>query len=282
MEMALLLLNTRLRRKWNETNMKIFEYIRMKAANLCDNYLFKGVIESVENDMTAVEKFLFWNRVYNRNGHNDSHYKEWRMRRLAKVLNIYGVDWFDGKKVLVLGDGQGFIGAFFAEIGATVLSLEGRIENASIAKLQYRNLQNFTIKQFDLSNDFTHFGKFDLIVNWGLLEVVNCIENILTCCSKMSNDLLVETIVCDSADKVVSVNVYRKASASNDTSLTDSSTVPSACMVESFFESRGYKTERYFDADINTPVHKYDWKCSRYPNIVLVREWQRRFWRFRK
>ena len=38
-----------------------------------------------------------------------------------------GFDFFKGKKILELGAGHGDIGAFFAELGADVLCLDGRI-----------------------------------------------------------------------------------------------------------------------------------------------------------
>ena len=63
--------------------------------------------------------------------HFAGHYDKWRLVRINKVLELFGVDYFKGKKILELGAGHGDMGAFFCELGANVLCLEGRLENAN-------------------------------------------------------------------------------------------------------------------------------------------------------
>ena len=56
---------------------------------------------------------------------------------------MYGIDYFKNKNVLELGGGHGEIGAFFAELGANVLCLDGREQNVNFANLKHRKLNNF-------------------------------------------------------------------------------------------------------------------------------------------
>jgi 2-polyprenyl-3-methyl-5-hydroxy-6-metoxy-1,4-benzoquinol methylase len=72
-----------------------------------------------------------------------------------RFSKFYGVDFFKGKKVLELGCGHGDIGAFFADLGADVLCLGGRIQNINFAKLKHRKVANLKFVQFNLENDFS-------------------------------------------------------------------------------------------------------------------------------
>ncbi|KKN40009.1 hypothetical protein LCGC14_0737800 [marine sediment metagenome] len=237
-------------------------------------------------NMTPIELHLFSNSVFRSTGHYDWTYKEWRMKRINKVLDIFGVDYFVDKKILVLGDGLGHIGAFFADIGAKVLSVEGKRQNVNIAKLKYRNLKNFKIIEFDLRNDFTHLGKFDLIINFGLIEVMDeeGIQNLLECCVKMSNKVLVDTIVLDSLDSEEKFEIERgKESDSGLPSRSERSStttlLPQSC-IESFFEEKGFETRRFFDSDLNsTDIRYYDWNHG---IKIKKKDSLRRFWLFER
>jgi len=246
-----------------------------------EDLLLKNISEFNEQNMTSIEKFIFNNYLYNVGGHFSHSYKEWTTRRLTKVLNIYGVDYFRNKKILILGDGIGYIGSFFAEIGAKVLSLEGRRGNVNLAKLKYNKLKNFKIKEFNLLNDFTHFGKFDLIINFGLIEVIEDVEHLLKCCCKMSDDILVETIVCDSIDKNDKFFTIRPVNKSNDFGLTEKGSFVSPFLIEDYFKKNGYNIVRYFDKDLNTDTHIYDWKHKNDKSGDKDVN-KRRFWRFKK
>ena len=231
-------------------------------------------------NMTPIELHLFSNSVFRSTGHYDWTYKEWRMKRINKMLDIFGVDYFVGKKILVLGDGLGHIGAFFADIGAEVLSVEGKRQNVNIAKLKYRGLENFNIIDFDLRNDFTHLGRFDLIINFGLIEVMDKegIQNLLKCCVKMSNKILVDTIVLDSLDLREGFEIER--GKETDGSLDNVTILISPSFIERFFEENDFKIKRFFDSDLNSVgIRYYDWNHG---TKIKKKDSLRRFWLFEK
>ena len=123
--------------------------------------------------------------------HFHHHYDEWRGRRIAKILELHGLD-FQGLKILELGGGHGDIGAFFASLGAEVVSAEARAYNRNFANIKYRNIPSFQSVDCNLETDFTHLGHFDLIINFGFLEVVEDASLVIDCCTRMSDNIFLE------------------------------------------------------------------------------------------
>jgi hypothetical protein len=200
------------------------------------------------------------------------------MKRISKVLDVYPGE-FKGLRILELGGGFGDIGAFFASLGAEVLSLEGRRFNQRFASIKHRDIPGFKSEVYNLEEDFTHFGKFDLIINFGFLEMVTKIESVMDCCTKMSDAVFVETMVMDSTDpkKMIYVDMGHK---DNDDPLGGLSARPSPYFIEAFFEDKGFKTQRLFHKDLNTDFgtnHVYDWVHT---NSEQLRNENRRFWYF--
>lgn len=66
-------------------------------------------------------------------------YESWRIKRLTKILEIYSIDFFNGRRLLEVGAGHGDIGACFADLGAEVLCLDGRVQNINFGRLKYRH-----------------------------------------------------------------------------------------------------------------------------------------------
>jgi len=238
---------------------------------------------TVNPSLSSIESYINSSYVFNIEGHYHLHYREWRTIRIKKILNIFGIDW-KGKRVLELGGGFGDIGALLAELGAEVINLEARKDNVIFSNLKYHNLKNFKSIQFDLRNDFTKFGKFDLIINFGLIEILDSIEtmeHIFNYCIKMSDNILIETMVCDSLDPF-----YYKLTKSNknitDNGLTNNGISPSPFYIERLLKDKGFEVIRYFDSDLNTVIssnHKYDWE---HKNNNSSTHGLRRFWHFKK
>ena len=122
--------------------------------------------------LSPVDRFVAEHFIYFANGHFDRTYDGWRMRRVRKLMEVYGIE-FQGKRILELGAGLGDIGSIFAELGAEVVGLEGRAANCNLARLRFRGLKNYQVIQFNLEQDFSQFGRFDLIINFGLNDNVS-------------------------------------------------------------------------------------------------------------
>jgi len=229
--------------------------------------------------LSPVDQFLFCHHKYFGSGHFHWHYQEWRMKRIRKILEIYGID-FKGKKVLELGGGIGEIGAFFAELGADVLSLEGRACNRNYANLKYRNSGKFLSIARDLEKDFSDLGRFDLVINFGMTEVIQNVTNLLDCCMELSDEIVLETMVCDSSDpnKIVFVQMNPEA-IDNPLAKTGRGARPSPVYIEDYFAKNDFSVTRYFTNDLNTAYHTYDWIAKNDGSAV---DSMRRFWRFKK
>jgi len=212
----------------------------------------------------------------NRNGHFHAHYIPWRATRIRKALEILGVNLRD-KRILELGGGFGDIGSVFAQLGCNVTALEGRPANASLAKARYHDLPYHPVV-FDLEKDFTRFGRFDVILCFGVIEVVQNTNNILSCCSQMADTVLLETMVCDSQNPDDLVMVDLSPKGSNDNPLSGKSPRPSPFFIERFFKQAGFRIERHFTADLNAGFHRYNWT---HENTGMAPEGLRRFWCFR-
>ena len=207
-------------------------------------------------------------------------YDEWRVTRINKLLDLYGVDYFSEKAILEVGGGHGDIGAFLADLGASVLCLEGRRENVHYARLKHRSIESFRCLQFDLENDFSQFGKFDLIINFGLLYHLRNVDEHLKCCFGMSDDILLETVVCDSTDPHT-ILVVDEDSKVNEESLSGTGSRPSPFYIERIADENDFEAIRYFNADLNVGVDfLYDWE---HRNDNALGGWKlRRFWRLRR
>jgi len=48
-------------------------------------------------------------------------YEEWKNKRVKKIENIFGRDWFCGKSILELGAAHGDVGSHFLKLGAEVI-----------------------------------------------------------------------------------------------------------------------------------------------------------------
>ena len=270
------------------------------ATNVASDHMIQAELKVITGEVQALRtqigelKSLLWGSLKNSDpldlyvishqhffheGHFHEHYDDWRMRRIRKVMEIYGSD-FRGKRVLELGGGLGDIGAFFASLGAEVLSLEGRKVNQQFASIKYRNLKTFKSVLCDLEKDFSSYGRFDLIINFGLLEVIENLDNLMECCCRMSDCIFLETLVCDSTDPSEVRYIKMDPAQTIDNPLYGPCAQPSPFYIEKFFETRGYSFRRAFDKDLNSVYHIYDWQHDN--NTVDRPPYKRRFWLFSK
>lgn len=228
--------------------------------------------------LSPVDRFILSSGRERSDGLFSPSYDAWRLTRLEKLLSIYGVDYFEGKDVLELGGGHGEIGAFLAELGANVLCLDGRAQNVNYARLQHRRISTFRCAQTDLEDDFSSFGHFDLIVDFGLLYHLRSVDEHLECCFAMSDDIVLETVVCDSTDPHTIFYCDEDACVEEE-ALRGTGSNPSPFYVERLATENGFATHRYFDADLNVgDQFVYDWE---HRNDDRMGRWRlRRLWRF--
>jgi SAM-dependent methyltransferase len=243
--------------------------------------------------LSPIDKFVVYSGIVSKEGLFDPTYEDWRVRRINKILEIYGTEYFKGKKILELGAGHGDIGAFFADMGANVLCLDGRIQNVNFARLKHRKLLNISFEQFNLENDFSQFGKFDLIIDFGLIYHLKNVESHLNCCFHVADEVILETIVCDSIDPN-KIFFCKEKSEVDEEALEGIGSRPSPFYVERVATENKFNIHRHFTTDLNSGIkfasgyrYRYDWTHknddSHGKNYTDKDFWKlhlRRFWRF--
>lgn len=248
-------------------------------------------IESARNahHLSPIDRYLMSSYRQNRKAEGlfEPFFEFYIAARITKILAIYGLDFFPGKKVLELGAGLGDVGAVFAELGAEVLCLEGRVENVNFGTLKHRALKNITFKQFNLEEDFREFGRFDLIIHMGLLYHLRNVEDSLKCCFSMADELILETRVCDSTDPQAIFLVNERQELTH-LALEGVGSRPSPFYIERIAEENGFEVIRHFTKDLNCarplqdpPEFNYTWEHKN-DNDLGTFTGYRRFWRFKK
>lgn len=238
-------------------------------------------LELLEVNLSPIDKHIVYSGLVNRTGLFHPSYEGWRVKRFNKMLEIYGFDFFKGKKILELGAGHGDIGAFFADLGAEVLCLDGRIQNINFARLKHRKLTNIKFVEFNLENDFSRFGRFDLIIDFGLIYHLRNVEEHLKCCFATADDIIMETVVCDSSDPHAIFFCEEKREVDEE-AVEGTGSRPSPFYIERIATENNFDFTRYFTPDLNFGEQfQYDWE-HRNDNRLGENFHLRRFWRLKK
>lgn len=200
---------------------------------------------------------------------NTTYHKEWQENRLNFILSKYPKEFFKDKKILELGSHNGFFGASFQSFGADVLSVEGRRENIENILKSFPNLK---VIQKDLDSPKWDFGKFDIIINFGLVyhfekyhkeHLENCLNN----CKLM----FFESVIYDSKDS----EIFFRNENGSDQSLTDIGGTPSTKYVEDIFKNNSKRFSKFSESSLNGGSHHYDWVDE---DSKILNQYARRFW----
>jgi SAM-dependent methyltransferase len=222
------------------------------------------------------DRYLIAEENFHNSGHNVKHYPEWRANRITKIMTLLGIS-YDGMSVLELGGGTCYIGAFMAERGAKVLSLEGRIENVVKAQLRFEHLENLEIRQYDLEQGFSNIGKFDVTINFGFLEVIENIETIIADSVASCDRMLLETAVYDADGAELVFHTMLPPSEDNPLNPGKRGALPTQDWVERELSNHNWEWTRHDDPYLNAGngKHIYDWNPD-FDNDV--EHFKRRFW----
>lgn len=203
------------------------------------------------------------------------YHADWQTNRINFILSYYPKEFFEGKRILELGAYNGYIGAYFSEMGADVFCLEGREENINNIKTDYPFLK---VEQANLDTDIWNWGEWDIIINFGLYyhlekfhkkHLINCINN-----SKL---MFFETLIFDSYDNEIFFRDESNDKFYKDQSLSDIGGTPSTKYVEDIFDYLSNKItyKKYTDKILNGNCHHYDWIDK---NSKVFDKFARRFW----
>ena len=185
-----------------------------------------------------------------------NYHPDWQNNRIDFILSKYPKDFFKGKRILELGAFNGYIGATFQSFGASVLCLEGRVENVANIKENYPEL---SVEEANLDTPDWMWGKWDIIINFGLYyhlekhhkeHLENCTDN----CDLM----FFETVVYDSHEP----EIFFREEIGMDQSLSVVGGTPSTSYVENILKNKNVSFTKYSDKSLNGNGHHYDWPDS--------------------
>lgn len=199
-----------------------------------------------------------------------TYHPEWQNNRIEVILDLYGSEFFKGKKILELGSYNGYIGNYFAEIlESDVTSVEGRKENVSKITRDYPSLK---VECSNLDTKEWNFGKYDIIINFGLYyHLQDCHEEHLINCIDNCDLMFFETVIHDSFDP----EIYFRTEYGPDQSLTSRGGAPSTSYVENILKKTNCKYTKHLNSKLNSGPHCYDWIDK---DSKIADEYARRFW----
>ncbi|BAO87202.1 glycosyltransferase [Caballeronia cordobensis] len=143
-------------RVWVERERKPFDYSDGEEQ---EQYLLDAVRDASDVSSGSIdlrEKMIDWPSTYH------------LTPRRGNLLRPFA-SWFAGKRVLEIGCGCGAITRFLGEAGATVVSVEGSLMRATIARERCRDLPNVEII-CATSEKIGVLGEFDAVMLIGVLE----------------------------------------------------------------------------------------------------------------
>lgn len=176
------------------------------------------------------------------------------------------------KTILELGCGYGDIGNAFTSLGAIVTYVEGRTEHCEV--LKYRFPDN-RIYNANLEKEWPFEGeRFDMILHLGLLYHLRRYKFTLKKCFQATDNLVLETEVCDSAEPECVIYVPENKQG-YDQAIDGYGVRPSAEHIEAIFKKYGFEYFRVKDSRCNSGIHTYDWPVK---HTRSSKKGQRRFW----
>jgi hypothetical protein len=202
-----------------------------------------------------------------------TYWPSWQRNRINFILSKYPKEFFEGKRILELGAFNGYIGAYFSELGAKVHCVEGRQDNVDNIKRDYPNV---SVELADLDSPEWNWGHWDIIINFGLYyhlekfhkeHLKNCVDN----CDLM----FFESVIYDSSES----EIYFKPEDGNDQSISKIGGTPSTSFVENIFKESDVQFIKYTNSQLNGYPHFYDWKDF---NSKVFNYHSRRFWIVKK
>ncbi len=139
---------------------------------------------------------------------NVFYYDQWYKKRLAKILNIFGEDWFEGKKILELGACHGIIGSELLKLGSEVTFTDLHQENLDVIrkKLSESFYTNPNLHLLNQEKPYSFNVKFDLVLHLGVLYHIENWKQDLKCAIESSKITILETGVnhMNLPDRIVS------------------------------------------------------------------------------
>jgi len=126
-----------------------------------------------------------------------AHHEKWAKNRTQKILDIFGEDWFAGKKILELAACHGDVGIELSKLGSVVTFSDVRLSNINTIESRLNSI--IGVKYYTRvinQEEKYHFNQpFDLTIHMGVLYHLENWKQDLECAIKCSKLMILESLV---------------------------------------------------------------------------------------
>lgn len=184
------------------------------------------------------------------------HYIDWTDRRINKIIDVMGEDFFIDASGLELGCLHGVVGAVLRDkFNCDMTFTDARVSNEEHF---LKNNRKSILLILDQENEWNLNRQLDFVIHWGILYHLNNWQQDLKCTLEHSKVVFLESEVSDSLDPNFEIKA-EESSNKNDQAFSGTGSRPSAAFIEKILDSFGAKWTRYDDEMLNSGFHEYDW-----------------------
>lgn len=185
-------------------------------------------------------------------------YNRWRETRIAKLEQMFGREWFKGKRVLELACAYGNLGLYLKTLGADVTFADARQEHLDIVKQKDPDARTILLDQ---DTNWNLNERFDLVLHFGVLYHLSNWQQDLAATVKHSEIVLLESAVANTSYPFNYQLPEEPEGGQN--AFNGIGSLPSATSIEIELYLLGCKFKRHDDPELNTNHYKYDWIAER-------------------
>lgn len=214
-------------------------------------------------------------------------FNPWRVKRVEKLTNLFGLDWFKGKKILEMGCGHGNIGLYLESLGSVVHFSDAREEALTKVKEKSPDAVVFAIDQ---ETEWCLENHYDLIIHFGILYNLNYWEKdlnrVLQHCDCLALESAVHKFDNDNEYKITNYTYHEPHGPARGIG-----TLTSSYNIEKVARKNNFLVTRHDDKNLNLegkPHISYNWEpesAKTEPKHGLISSWWdnpfckgRRFW----
>jgi hypothetical protein len=188
-----------------------------------------------------------------------SFYENHKNKRVSKIIEILGVDWFKDKTILELGACHGDVGIEFTKLGSHVTFADARIEN--LKEIEDK-IQNPDIRIIDQNFAYNLKQRFDLVLHLGTLWHLQFWYNDLYYALSHSDLMILETRVLPIK---TNIGLFQKRKVNQYVGTTDYIPVLTQNDIEKRIVELNHTYTRYDDSSLNINESE--------ENISMVYDW---------
>lgn len=184
-------------------------------------------------------------------------YNRWRETRISKLEQMFGREWFKGKRILELACAYGNLGLYLKTLGADVTFADARQEHLDVVKQKDSSARTILLDQ---DTNWNLNERFDLVLHFGVLyHLQNWIQD-LESTVKHSNLIILESAVANTS---YSFHYHLpEESEGGQNAFNGIGSLPSATNIEFELQRLKCKFQRHDDPSLNTNHYKYDWTAE--------------------